>query len=216
MRRTDDLSIKSFETPDAFREWLEKNHTTSPGLWIRYYKKASGLPSIVYKQALDEVLCFGWIDGQVKSEGEDSYLQRFTPRRSKSNWSKVNRDHVARLEREGRMRPAGRSEVERAKADGRWDAATEPPSKATLPADFVAELDKPKNKKAKAFLASLPKMDAYSIHYRLHHVKKEELRKAHIAKFIAKLTAGEPIAPRPKPKAPPAKPKRSPAKKKKG
>ena len=206
----DDLPIKSFKTPDAFREWLEKNHAKSSGLWIRYYKKASGIPSIVYKQALDEVLCFGWIDGQVKSEGEDSYLQRFTPRRAKSNWSKVNRDHVARLTKEGRMRPTGQREIDRAKADGRWDAATEPPSKATLPEDFVAELDKPKNKKAKAFLASLPKMDAYSIHYRLHHVKKPELRAAHIAKFIAKLNAGEPIAPRPKTNAKPeTKKKRS-------
>lgn len=204
----DELVTKEFRTPDAFREWLEKNHAKSPGLWIRYFKKASGKPSIVYKQALDEALCFGWIDGQVKSVDDECYLQRFTPRRARSNWSKVNRDHVARLEREGRMRPAGLREVERAKADGRWEAATEPPSKATLPDDFVAELDKPKNKKAKAFLASLPKMNAYAIHYRLHTAKKEETRKARIAKFIAQLNAGEPLVERPMkmPKAP--KPKK--------
>ena len=111
----DDLPIKSFKTPDAFREWLEKNHAKSSGLWIRYYKKASGIPSIVYKQALDEVLCFGWIDGQVKSEGEDSYLQRFTPRRPKSNWAKLNREKVEKLIAEGRMRPRGLAEVEKAK-----------------------------------------------------------------------------------------------------
>ena len=111
------------------------------------------------------------------------------------------------------MRPTGQREIDRAKADGRWDAATEPPSKATLPEDFVAELDKPKNKKAKAFLASLPKMNAYSIHYRLHHTKKEDARKARIAKFIAQLNAGEPIVERPAPKARTTKPKRSPAKK---
>jgi uncharacterized protein YdeI (YjbR/CyaY-like superfamily) len=192
----EELVTKSFRTPDAFREWLEKNHDTSPGLWIRYFKKASGKPSIVYKEALDEALCFGWIDGQLKSIDDHCYLQRFTPRRAKSNWSKVNRDHVARLEREGRMTPAGRREVDRAKADGRWDAATEPPSKATLPDDFLAELEKPKNKKAKAFLASLPKMNAYSIHYRLHTAKKAETRQARIAKFIAQLNAGQPIIPR--------------------
>jgi uncharacterized protein YdeI (YjbR/CyaY-like superfamily) len=197
---TDDLVVKSFATPDAFREWLEKNHAKSKGLWIRYYKKAAGIPSIVYRQALDEALCFGWIDGQLKSEGEDSYLQRFTPRRPKSNWSKINREHVARLEREGRMTPAGRREIERARADGRWDAAYEAPSRATLPDDFLAELAKPKNKKAKAFLASLPKMNAYAIHYRLHSAKKEETRKARIAKFIAQLNAGEPIVVRPAPK----------------
>lgn len=209
-----EIEAALFRTPEAFRKWLEKNHATSSGLWLRYFKKASGKTSIVYKQALDEALCFGWIDGQMKSEGEDSYIQRFTPRRAKSNWSKVNRDHVARLEREGRMTDAGRREVERAKADGRWDAATEPPSRATLPDDFVAELDKPKNKKAKAFLASLPKMNAYSIHYRLHGAKKPETRTARIAKFIAQLNAGEPLVVRPEPKSPRAKPKRSPAKEK--
>jgi uncharacterized protein YdeI (YjbR/CyaY-like superfamily) len=210
------VEIASFRTPEAFRKWLEKNHATSDGLWVRFYKKASGIAGMVYKQALDEVLCFGWIDGQLKSEGEDSYIQRFTPRRSRSNWSKVNREHIARLVREGRMHAAGLAEVERAKADGRWDAASEPPSRATLPEDFLAELDKPKNKKAKAFLATLPKMNAYSIHYRLHAAKKPETRQARMAKFIAQLNAGEPLVVPPKPKAPPATPKRSPAKKKRG
>lgn len=197
----EDLIVKSFRTPEAFRAWLENNHAKSPGLWIRFFKKASGTPSIVYAQALDEVLCFGWIDGQLKSEGADSYIQRFTPRRAKSNWSKVNREHVARLEREGRMTPAGRREIERAKADGRWDNASESPSRATLPDDFVAELDKPANAKAKAFLSSLPKMNAYSIHYRLHTAKKEETRRARMVKFIAQLNAGEPIVVPPKPKS---------------
>jgi uncharacterized protein YdeI (YjbR/CyaY-like superfamily) len=196
-RMTDALPTKSFRTPEAFRDWLEKNHDKSQGLWIRYFKKASGKPSIVYKEALDEALCFGWIDGQLKSEGEDSYLQRFTPRRARSNWSKVNREHVARLVREGRMHAAGLREVDRAKADGRWEGASEPPSRATLPDDFVAELEKPKNKKAKAFLASLPKMNAYAIHYRLHTAKKEETRKARMAKLIAQLNAGEPLVERP-------------------
>ena len=194
----DDLPIKAFKTPEDFRAWLERNHDESKGIYVRYFKKASGKPTIVYKQALDEALCFGWIDGHVKSIDDDCYIQRFTPRRPKSNWSKVNRDHVARLVKEGRMRPAGLREVERAKADGRWDGASEPPSRATLPDDFLAELDKPKNKKAKAFLATLPKMNAYSIHYRLHSAKKEETRKARIAKFIAQLNAGEPLVRPPK------------------
>lgn len=196
-----DLPIESFETPADFRAWLEKNHDKAKGLWLRFFKKASGKPTIVYKEALDEVLCFGWIDGQVKSVDADCYLQRFTPRRAKSNWSKINREHVARLQREGRMTAAGRREVERARADGRWDRASESPSRATLPDDFVAELSKPKNKKAKAFLASLPKMNAFSIHYRLHAAKKEETRRARIAKFIAQLNAGEPIVVPPKPKS---------------
>lgn len=208
--------IRSFRTPEAFRKWLEKNHAKSSGLWVRFYKKASGIPGMVYKQALDEVLCFGWIDGQLKSEGEESYIQRFTPRRSRSNWSKINREHIARLVREGRMHAAGLHEVDRAKADGRWEGASEPPSKATLPEDFVAELAKPKNKKAKAFLASLPKANAYAIHYRLHSAKKVETRKSRITKFIAQLNAGEPIVAPPKPKAPRATPKRSPATKKRG
>lgn len=214
MPEVDVRLIKSFESADAFRTWLEKNHTKSSGIWLRFFKKASGKATFVYKHALDEALCFGWIDGQVKSENGESYLQRFTPRTSRSNWSKINREHVARLEREGRMTPAGQREIERAKADGRWDRAYEPPSRATLPGEFLAELDKPKNKKAKAFLATLPRVNHYAIHYRLHSAKKEETRQARMANMLALLNAGEPIAERPAPKAKRAAPKRSPAKKK--
>jgi uncharacterized protein YdeI (YjbR/CyaY-like superfamily) len=197
----DDLPTLSFETPDAFRKWLEKNHTKAPGLWIRFFKKRSGIPTVVYARALDEALCFGWIDGQLKSEGDASYLHRFTPRRPKSRWSQVNREHVARLIRDGRMRPAGLREVEQAKADGRWDDAYASPSRATLPPDFAKELAKAKNKKAKTFLASLPRENLYAIHYRLHAAKKEETRKRLMAKFIAQLSNGEPIVVRPKKRA---------------
>ena len=164
--------VKAFATQEAWRKWLHTNHAKSAGLWIKFFKKASGKTTVVYKEALEEALCYGWIDGQMKSLDETAYVQRFTPRRPKSNWSQINREHVARLTKEGRMQPAGLREVERAEADGRWDAASAPPSRAELPDDFVAELAKPKNKKAKAYLATLPRWVTYGIFYRMRSAKK--------------------------------------------
>ncbi len=180
-----------FETPKEWRKWLHENHAKVPGVWLRFYKKGSGTKSVVYAEALDEALCYGWIDGQSKRLDDEAYLQRFTPRRAKSIWSKRNRDHVARLEEEGRMHAAGRAEVERAKADGRWDAAYDSPSNMELPGDFVKALAK--NKKAKAFLATLGRKNTYAIAFRLHHAKKPETRQRRIETFIAKLAEGKPI-----------------------
>ena len=115
--------VVAFESQEAWEAWLADNHATAGGLWIKMAKKATGIPSVTHQQALDVALCYGWIDGQRNRFDDQWFLQRFTPRRPRSNWSKINRAKVERLMEEGRMRPAGRREVERAKADGRWDAA---------------------------------------------------------------------------------------------
>ena len=137
-----ELPIISFATPKLFQVWLKKHHLTSSGLWIRFYKKASDVKTIVYAEALDEALSYGWIDSQVKTFDERSYIQKFTPRRSKSIWSKRNREHITRLIKEGRMRPVGLEQVEEAKKDGRWDVAYDSPKNLQVPDDLLAELKK--------------------------------------------------------------------------
>ena len=185
------LETIAFPSTKAFETWLRKNHDKAAGVWIQFYKKGSGVRSITYAEALDVALCHGWIDGQLKRLDDRAYLQRFTPRSARSIWSKRNRDHVARLIREGRMQPAGLREVERAKKDGRWDAAYDSPKNARLPDDFLAALDA--NAKAKRFFATLDKRNAYAITFRLHHAKKAETRARRIAKFVERLAAGEPL-----------------------
>lgn len=178
-------SVLTFESPSEFSVWLNKNHRTATSVWVRMYKKGSGKTSITYDQALDEALCYGWIDGIVKKYDDESYVQRFTPRRPKGNWSKRNTEHVARLIKEGRMQPTGLAEVEAAKKDGRWDAAYPSPANVKIPDDFLREIDK--NKKAKAFFDSLNKTNIYAIAYRLHTAKKPETlerRKAVILKML--------------------------------
>jgi len=179
----------SFGSPDDFRAWLRQNHRKSEGIWLRIYKKGSGVGSVSYDEALDQVLCFGWIDGQKKTHDSRSWLQRFTPRRPGSQWSKKNTEHVERLIKSRLMTSAGRKEVDAAKADGRWQAAYEAFSKATIPDDFLAELAK--NKKAKAFFATLNKTNLYSISYRLQTAKKAETRERRMKVIIAKLARGE-------------------------
>jgi len=137
-----ELPVMQFVTAADLNEWLEKNHKDSSGIWLRIFKKNSGVLSVNYDQALDEALCFGWIDGQVKTYDDQSYIQRFTPRRSGSIWSKRNIEHISRLKNEGRMRPAGMKEAEAAKADGRWDNSYDSPSNMTIPEDFMNELSK--------------------------------------------------------------------------
>jgi uncharacterized protein YdeI (YjbR/CyaY-like superfamily) len=194
---TTERSPKPFRSQAAFQTWLHANHASSDGLWMKFYKKASGRTTIVYAEAVDVALCYGWIDGQSKSLDERCYMQRFTPRRTRSPWSKINRDKVARLVAEGRMHAAGLAEVERAKADGRWDAAYDSPNTMTLPDDFVGELERPKHRKAKAFLATLPRSQTYGIAYRLQSAKKPETRAKRIAEYIGKLDRGEPPIPPP-------------------
>jgi uncharacterized protein YdeI (YjbR/CyaY-like superfamily) len=178
-----------FETPAAWRDWLEQNHSTEKGVWLRFYKKGSGIASLNYAGALDEALCFGWIDGQSKSLDENSYLQKFTPRRAKSIWSKRNIEHIARLIQEGKMKPSGLKEAEAAKTDGRWQKAYDSPANMTVPEDFLRELSK--DKKAFAFFEALNKTNTYAIVWRLQTAKKPETREKRMKIILEMLSRGE-------------------------
>ena len=182
-----DYEIIAFKDSATWRQWLDKNHEKIDGVWVRLYKKASGTPTVSYAEALDEALCYGWIDGQKKSYDEDSYLQKFTPRRAKSMWSKRNIEHIQRLTEEGLMMPAGILEVERAKEDGRWAAAYDAPSEMIISDEFLAELKK--HPVAEKFFVTLNKANTYAIAWRLHTAKTEETRKRRQDKIIALLNA---------------------------
>jgi uncharacterized protein YdeI (YjbR/CyaY-like superfamily) len=179
----------SFKSPLDFRNWLEKNNAISDGVWLRIFKKDSGEKSITYAEALDQSLCYGWIDGQKQAHDEYSWLQKFTPRRAKSGWSKVNTQHAERLVKTGQMTSAGLKEIESARADGRWKAAYDSSRKATPPEDFLRALDS--NKKAKAFFKTLNKANIYSIIYRLQTAKKPETREKRMKLILEMLTRGE-------------------------
>jgi uncharacterized protein YdeI (YjbR/CyaY-like superfamily) len=172
-----------------FRAWLARNHNQSNGVWLRIYKKDSGVATVTYAEALDQALCFGWIDGQKKPYDSRSWLTKFTRRRPKSGWSKINTQHAKRLIKSGEMAPAGLKEVNAAKADGRWKAAYESFGRAAVPVDFLRELAK--NKKAKAFFETLNKTNLYSIAYRLQTAKKPETRENRKQKIIEMLARGE-------------------------
>lgn len=184
-----ELPTLSFADQAEWRAWLETEHATSNGVWLKMAKKATGIASINYAQALDEALCYGWIDGQKKSFDEQHWLQKFTPRGKKSIWSKVNRDHIERLTAAGQMHVAGEAEVERAKADGRWDAAYDSPKNATVPEDFQAALDA--SPTAASFFATLKQANRYSFLFRIQTAKKPETRTKRIRDFIAMLERGE-------------------------
>jgi uncharacterized protein YdeI (YjbR/CyaY-like superfamily) len=184
-----DYEIIAFKDLTAWRRWLDENHVEIDGVWLRLYKKASGVPTVSYAEALDEALCYGWIDGQKKSYDETSFLQKFTPRRAKSMWSKRNIEHVARLTGQGQMMPAGIAEVERAKEDGRWAAAYDTPSEMIVTDEFLAELKK--HPVAEKFFATLNKANTYAIAWRLQTAKTEETRKRRQGKIIALLDAEE-------------------------
>jgi len=180
---------RSFRSPREFRAWLEKEHARAPGLLLRIYKKDSGAPSVTYAEALDQALCFGWIDGQKLPFDATSWLQKFTPRKAKSSWSKINIGHVERLVREGQMTPAGLAAVEAAKADGRWAAAYDSPATATVPAEFVEALAR--NAAAKRFYATLNKTNLYAIAYRLQTAKRPETKLKRMQSIIDMLARGE-------------------------
>jgi uncharacterized protein YdeI (YjbR/CyaY-like superfamily) len=184
-----DLPILSFTSPAEWDAWLVENHATSTGVWLKFFKKASGRQTFSYAEALDEALCHGWIDGQRKPFDAASYLVKFTPRRPKSLWSKINQGHVTRLHKLKKMKPAGLAAVEAAKADGRWQAAYDSPGKATVPKDFLDLLAK--NKKAKAFFETLNKTNLYSIAWRLQTAKKPETRERRMKAILQRLARGE-------------------------
>jgi uncharacterized protein YdeI (YjbR/CyaY-like superfamily) len=183
--------ILTFATQQAWEKWLTKNHGSIDGVWLKFYKKSSGITGLTYEEALDEALCYGWIDGQAKSLDEKAYLQKFTPRRKRSMWSKRNTEHIARLTKLGKMKPSGILEVERAKKDGRWENAYESSSNMIVPEEFLRELKK--HKKAYAFFQTLNKTNTYAIAWQLHNAKKEETKRSRAEKFIAMLARGEKI-----------------------
>jgi uncharacterized protein YdeI (YjbR/CyaY-like superfamily) len=189
----DDLPQLAFPSAADWEEWLERNHAASDGLWIRMAKRDAGVDSVRYPEVLDCALCFGWIDGRREALDERHFLQRFTPRRPRSRWSRINRDKAERQITGGRMRQAGLGEVQRAKADGRWDAAYEGQRDITIPDDLQRELDT--HPKAKAFFAELSSQNRYAILYRLQDAKKPQTRARRLAKFVAMLEAEERIHP---------------------
>jgi len=182
-------AIRGFKTRKDFAAWLEKNHKTSPALWVRIAKKNSGVSSITYAEGVEVALCYGWIDAQKLPEDETAWLQRFMPRRPRSIWSKVNREKVLALIASGEMKPTGLEEIERARKDGRWEAAYDSPSAAAVPADFEKELDR--HPKAKAFYKTLNRANSYAILWRLQTAKKAETRAKRMRSFIEMLEKGE-------------------------
>jgi uncharacterized protein YdeI (YjbR/CyaY-like superfamily) len=178
-----------FTDQAAWHVWLAANHTTAPGVWIKYAKKGSGVVSVNYTEAVDEALCYGWIDGQAKSIDDTYYMQKYTPRRPKSIWSKINIGKTERLIAEGRMQPAGQAAIEAAKADGRWEQAYDSPSTTVVPDDFKAALDA--DPQAKAFFGTLNKTNTYAVLWRVQTARKPETRAARIVKLVAMLHRGE-------------------------
>lgn len=184
-----DLPIIPFSSREEFALWLEDNHSLETGIWIKFFKKNSGVPTVTYDEALLEALCYGWIDGHVKKFDENAYIQKFTPRRRKSAWSKRNADFVRQLELEGKMKPSGLKQVEAAKADGRWETAYDSPSKMSIPADFMKRLRK--DKKALAFFKTLNKANNYSIGYRLQTAKTPEAREKRMLAILEMMSKQE-------------------------
>ena len=187
--------VKPFASQGAWERWLDRNRGNEEGVWLKVAKKASGKRTVTVPEALEIALCYGWIDGQRKRFDEDYFLQRFTPRRRRSRWSRINRDKATELIREGRMQPAGLAEVERAKADGRWAAAYDSPSRIQATPELLAALEE--NPKAKALFEQLDSQNRYAILYRVHDAKRPETRARRIEKFVSMLGRGETPYPRP-------------------
>jgi len=184
-----DLPIRLFKTPAAWEKWLEANHAKSAGVWMQIAKKASGLSSATYQEALDVALCYGWIDGQKRPFDERTWLQRFTPRGPRSIWSKINTGKADALIKSGRMRAAGLAAIESAKASGRWESAYQPWSNPDVPPELQAALDARPN--AKAFFETLRGANRYGVIFRVQTAKKPETRARRIADFIARFEKGE-------------------------
>jgi uncharacterized protein YdeI (YjbR/CyaY-like superfamily) len=186
-----DLPVHLFAGPRELEAWLEENHGSCEGVWLKIAKKGAAEPSVTYGEALQLALCFGWIDSQKRGFDDQHFLQRFTPRRPRGRWSRINREKAEVLIEVGKMRPAGLAEVEAAKADGRWEAAYEGQRTAKVPPDLQRELDA--NPSAAEFFASLDSANRYAITYRLEEAKKPETRERRLRKFVAMLERGEKI-----------------------
>lgn len=188
--------IRSFATAEALEAWLSKHHAVETELWLKVHKKASGLKSVTTLEALDVMLCWGWIDGLRKSFDERSFLQRYSPRTAKSPWSKINVENVARLIKAGRMTPHGKRQIDAAKADGRWDAAYAPVSEATaetVPADLRAAIDADPN--ARKVFATLDRFNFFALAFRTNNMKTAAGREKKIRELVALLAKGQPIKP---------------------
>jgi uncharacterized protein YdeI (YjbR/CyaY-like superfamily) len=180
-----DLPRLSFASREAWETWLDERHATSSGLWLKLAKKGSGVETVSYAEALEVALCYGWIDGQKRGLDDRYWLQRFSPRKPRSGWSQINRAKATELIEKGEMKPAGLREVERAKEDGRWDAAYEPQSTATVPDDLLRELER--NDEAREFFSTLDSANRYAILYRIQAAKRPETRARRIAQYVAML-----------------------------
>lgn len=187
----DGLPARAFASSHDWERWLAKQPRASPGVWLKLAKKGSGIKSVSRQQAIDGALCHGWIDGQLQKFDDQYWLVRFTPRTPRSRWSSVNQFRVQALVKEGRMQAAGLEEVKRAKADGRWEAAYPPQSKAVVPADL--ELALVGSPKAKRLFSKLDSANRYAILYRIHNARKPEARAHQIAKYVEMLARGETI-----------------------
>ena len=201
--KVDPEKVHEFEDAASFYRWLGGNHDDQDEVWIKIHKVNSGLKSITPKEAIDVVLCWGWIDGLRKGYDDKSFLQRYTPRGRKSIWSQINVDNVARLIEEGRMTEFGLREVEAAKADGRWDRAYQSGKEMTIPADLQAAIDA--EPKAKAMLAKLSAQNRFALAFRLHHLRTAAGRNRKIATFVEMLKRGETLYPQRRSPAPGAK-----------
>ena len=188
-----DLPIVAFASREEWRAWLAAEHTMSSGVWLKLAKAGSGIASVSYPEALEVALCHGWIDGQKRGFDDEFWLQRFTPRKPRSRWSRINRDKATALIERGEMEPAGLREVRAAKADGRWDAAYAGQRTATVPDDLQRALDA--NPAAAEFFSTLDGANRYAILYRIQDAKKPETRARRIDKYVAMLAAGEKLHP---------------------
>ena len=186
---SDELPVLPFASAAAWEAWLEREHARAAGVWLQIAKKDSGIASVDVGEAVEVALCFGWIDGQVAKHDAAFFLQRYTPRRRRSRWSRINRERAVALIAAGRMRSAGLAQVEAARADGRWKAAYASPRAATVPPDLQAALDA--NPEAAAFFATLRGANRYAILYRVQDAKRPETRARRIDRFVAMLTRGE-------------------------
>jgi uncharacterized protein YdeI (YjbR/CyaY-like superfamily) len=193
METRKNLPILSFASQKKWEGWLDEHHSTSKGIWLKIAKKGAEAGTVNYAEALEAALAYGWIDGQKGALDAEFWLQKFTPRGPRSKWSKVNREKATALIENGRMKPAGLAEVERAKADGRWEAAYDAQSKASVPEDLQRELDA--NPDAAAFFATLESYNRYAILYRIQDAKKPETRAKRIEKFVGMLKRGEKVHP---------------------
>jgi len=188
-----DNPVLAFESARAWEGWLEENHARSEGIWMKIAKGPKGAPSVSYAQALEAALCYGWIDGQKRKLDDSWWLQKFTPRGPKSIWSRVNREKAVALEKNGRMKPAGFSAMERAKADGRWTAAYDPQRDAGVPPDLQKELER--SPRAREFFSTLSSVNRYAILFRIHTAKRPETRERRLRQFVEMLKKGKTIYP---------------------